>query len=250
MNFIKTETFELAVYSKGDINAVKLALVLPGKLDTKDYVHMKNHVEYLADLGFLAISFDPPGTWESPGDISLYTMSNYEKAIHEVITYYGNKPTFLMGHSRGGSLAIIAGAANPHVFAYTSIMGSLSKGAFTQEENPEWEKNAVVISKRDLPPGGGPKVKEFKLPYNFLLDQKKYDLTENLLASQKPKLFFVGKYDTIVNPEKIRGAYQLYADPKELHELNYDHDYRQDKKMIDEVNLTVENFLRKYNLVS
>lgn len=250
MNIIKTETFELAVYSKGDTNTQKLALVLPGKLDTKDYVHMKSHVEYLAGLGFLAVSFDPPGTWESPGSINLYTMSNYEKAIHELIEHYDNRPTFLMGHSRGGSLSVIAGVKNPHVFAFASLMGSLSKGAFTQEKNPEWEKRGYKISMRAMPPGDGPKVKEFKLPYQFLLDQQKYDLTEDLLQSQKPKIFFVAEHDTIVDSAKIKNAYNLYADPKELHELNCNHGYRRDLKMIDEVNSTIESFLRKFRFIT
>lgn len=249
MDIIKTKTFELAVYTKGDTNAEKLALVLPGKLDSKDYVHMKSHIDFLAKLGFLAVSFDPPGTWESPGSIDLYTMSNYEKAIHEVIAYYGNKPTFLMGHSRGGSLSIIAGVANPHVFAFASIMGSLSKGAFSKEEDSEWKEMGYIESNRDLPPGGGPKLKQFKLPYNFLVDQKKYDLTEGLLQSQKPKLFFVAKHDTIVDPDRIRNSYKLYADPKEIHELDCRHDYRRDIKMIDEVNSTVENFLRQFKFI-
>ena len=69
MNLIKTESFQLATYSQGDSESKKLALVLPGKLDTKDYSHMKSHVKYLAIMGYFALSFDPPGTWESKGDI-------------------------------------------------------------------------------------------------------------------------------------------------------------------------------------
>lgn len=248
MNFIKTESFQLAIYSQGNPNSERLALVLPGKLDTKDYAHMKSHVEYLAGLGFFAVSFDPPGTWESPGGIELYTMSNYEKAIHELIAYYGNKPTFLIGHSRGGSLAVIAGAANPNVFAFASIMGSLSTGVFKEEKDAGWKEKGYVISMRDLPPGGEQKLKQFKLPYNYFLDQQKYDLTTNLLHSQKPKLFFLGKQDTLVTPNRIKGAYELYFQPKELYELNSSHDYRHNEKMIAEVNNVVENFLKKYNL--
>ena len=45
MNFVQTKGFKLAIYSKGNPKSKKLALVLPGKLDTKDYAHMKSHVE-------------------------------------------------------------------------------------------------------------------------------------------------------------------------------------------------------------
>ena len=58
MNLLKTESFELACNIQGSETAGELALVLPGRLDTKDYPHMKSHVEYLASRGYLALSFD------------------------------------------------------------------------------------------------------------------------------------------------------------------------------------------------
>src|SRR3989344_7326448 len=109
---IKTSSFELAEYQQGDTNSSKLALVLPGKLDTKDYPHMRSHVDFLAGKGYLAVSFDPPGTWESPGDISLYTMTNYLRSVNELIEHFGNKPTFVMGHSLDGALAMEASFRN------------------------------------------------------------------------------------------------------------------------------------------
>lgn len=35
MEMVKTSSFELAVYKKGDADAEKLALCLPGRLDTQ-----------------------------------------------------------------------------------------------------------------------------------------------------------------------------------------------------------------------
>ena len=113
---VKTKNFKLAVYTKGNPNSAKLALVLPGRLDTKDYVHMRSHVNYMASKGYFALSFDPPGTWESPGDITLYTMTNYLKAINELIDHFDNKPTFVMGHSRGASMAILSGLRNFFIY--------------------------------------------------------------------------------------------------------------------------------------
>src|SRR3990167_11532189 len=171
---IKTNSFTLATYQKGNPDSKKLALVLPGKLDTKDYAHMRSHVDFLSNLGFLALSFDPPGTWESPGDISLYTTTNYLKAIDELIEYFGNKPTFLVGHSRGGSMAMLAGMRNPHVFAFGAAMSYVyDKNYKSQASDEEWKKKGYWESARDLPPGGGPKTKIFRLPYTFQKDQEK-----------------------------------------------------------------------------
>lgn len=126
MSFIQTKNYKLAVYLRGDVNSQKLALVLPGQLDTKDYPHMRSHVEYLSKRGYLALSFDPASTWESPGDYRLYTMTNYLKQINELVEYHGNKPTFVIGHSRGGSMAMLAGINNPHITCFASIMSYCS----------------------------------------------------------------------------------------------------------------------------
>lgn len=251
MAIIHAKSFTLSVYSQGDKSASKLALVLPGKLDTKDYANMRAHVDFLAQRGFFALSFDPPGTWESEGDISLYTMSNYLKAIHELIDYFGNKPTFAMGHSRGASMSIIAALQHPLVTSFAAIFPSLKvDGTWEKSNVEEWKEEGYHMSMRDLPPGGGPEVVEFKLPYAFYEDQLQYDIRiiTALQKSTKPKLFFVGKNDPLVNPQNVRELYAVAGEPKELHELDSDHDYRFHKDLIEEVNTALGDFLEKYQI--
>ena len=248
MNLIETESFKLATYSKGDESSDKLALVLPGKLDTKDYAHMTSHVDYLASLGFLALSFDPPGTWESPGDITLYTTTNYLKSINELINYYGNKPTFVMGHSRGGSMAMLSGTTNPDITSFAALMSYAYRSRFESEETKKWKEKGSIESSRDLPPGGGPKVKKFKLPYSFHEDQIQYDMNKGLKTSTKPKLFMLGKKDDLVPPKFVKDAYELAGEPKELYEIDSIHDYRLDPKWIDEVNKVVGKFMKNYHV--
>jgi len=249
MALIKTDSFEIATYSQGDPNSEKLVLVLPGKLDTKDYVHMRSHVDFLSTKGFFALSFDPPGTWESPGDISIYNMTNYLEAINELIKYYDNKPTFVMGHSRGASMAILSALRNPYIAAFASVFSSFTKGGYKDKSDTvKWKRQGYLLEKRDIPPGGGPKVKEFKLPYSFFEDQLQYDITEEVSKSKKPKLFFLGKHDELALPEMVRGLYQITSEPKELYEMDSDHDYRSHQNLIDEVNQVVSTFLNKFNL--
>lgn len=83
MKEIKTPSFELAVHTRGSEDAAKLMLCLLRRLDTKDYAHMRSHVDHFASNGHPALSFDPPGTWESPGDIALHTVTNYLRAVME-----------------------------------------------------------------------------------------------------------------------------------------------------------------------
>jgi len=236
MNLVQTKSFELAVYEQGDPTALKLAVVLPGRLDTKDYAHMHSHVNFLAGKGYLALSFDPPGTWESPGDISLYTPQNYLKAIDEVVEKYGNRPTVLVGHSRGGSMAMLAGINNTYVTHFVAIMSH-----YGPSEKPQ-ESSDIHISYRNVPPGTErtKEKKQFNLPMNYFDDSTPYT---GLETCTKPKLFFLGKKDDQVLPEDVRESYELAAEPKMIHVIDSEHDYRLHPEAVEEVNRTIGEFL-------
>jgi len=239
---IRTKSFEIAVYAKGDIDSDKLALVLPGKLDTKDYLHMHSHVDCLARNGFYALSFDPPGTWESPGDIELYTVSNYLQAVNEVIAHYGNKNTFVVGHSLGGSVALLAGTRNVHVTCFASIMGRPTLNKKYPDE--EWEKSGRILSQRDVPNKIG-ELKEFRLPYAFLEDMAQYDMSEDLRTCTKSKLFIAGSEDNVVPKQIVEGGFDISSNPKMMKIIPANHDYRQNPDSIEQVNRLLEEFVRE-----
>lgn len=244
MPLIQTKNFSLATYAQGDPNSSKLAIVIPGRLDSKDYAHMREHVDFLASRGYYALSFDPPGTWESPGDISLYSTTNSLKATNELIAYFGNKPTILVGHSRGGTNAMLAGMTSLQVTHFVAVM---SHHGPTKVDLPK-AGHDVVTSHRDIPPGTirTTEQKEFVLPISYFKDQLQYDALEGLKQSVKPKLFFYGMKDALVTPDTVREAYQVAAEPKMIHELNSEHDYRLHPEVIAEVNATIGKFLDRY----
>lgn len=245
---VKTKNFNIATYSKGEESTSRLALVLPGRLDTKDYPSMRSHVDYLANRGYYAVSFDPPGTWESEGDIGLYSMTTYKQAVDDLIEVFGNKPTLLMGHSRGGSMVMLAGPKNSHVVAGIMVM---SHPSFVPEgvDKPdlEWKERGYKINKRDIP--GSEELIEYKLPYSFVEDQEQYDMREVLKKWDVPKLFVYGEQDTTVDPEIVKEAYTIAAEPKELDSIPWNHDYRMNMEMVERVNKLVGNFLDKYKRV-
>ncbi len=245
MNFIKTPSFELAVYAKGDEQADKFVLVLPGRLDTKDYPHMRGHVDFLASKGYYAVSFDPPGTWESPGGIELYTMTNYLKAIRELIELYGNRPTVLLGHSRGGSMAMLGGTTISQVTHYVAVMPRPSSDV--PGDQKEYMDKGKNFSYRDSPPNDSENQVRFDLPFSYFEDAAQYDMAEDLSTCSKPKLFFYGTHDEIVTPEMVRQIYDKSAEPKQIHELQSDHDYRRHPVIIDEVNAVIGEFLVEHN---
>lgn len=240
MALVQTPSFNVAVYQNGNPAAGKLAIVIPGRLDTKDYISMRSLVDYLANRGYLALSFDPPGTWESPGDISLYSTTTTLRAIDELIEYFGNKPTVLIGHSRGGSNAMLAGTKNPYV---THIIAIMSHAGPTTVDLPI--DGSPKMSYRDVPPGATrtKKQKEFALPASYFEDQANYDATEALKTCKKPKLFFYGTDDTLVSEASVKSLFAITAEPKMIHALNSEHDYRLHSDIIEEVNETIGSFL-------
>ena len=243
MKIIETKSFELATISRGDINSPKIALLLPGQLDTKDYAHMANHVDFLANKGYYALSFDPPGTWDSPGSIDLYTMTNYAKAINELIEFLGNRPTVLMGHSRGGSMAMLVGPDNQYVTHIIAVMSNIAPSKLQVGYSKDEIKENVKISYRDMPPNDKVNKKRFDLPLNYFKDAAKYNIIDGLKNCSKPKLFFYGTEDILVKPESVKATYDEVIEPKAIHELKSDHDYRYHKNIIEEVNNVVWDFL-------
>lgn len=247
MGIIQTTSFTLSIYSQGDPNAEKLAVVVPGKCDSKDYAHIHSHVDFLSTKGFFAVTFDPPGTWESEGYGNVYASTNYIKAIHEVITYFENRPTFLVGHSRGGKMSIVAGSQNPNIVAYAAIFSQLPEKEEIKDDS-SWKEKGYETTLRALPPGTGPRVKEFRLPYGFLEDQNKYYLTAEVKACDKPKMMVWGKKDTIVPYEKVKQTFDALSAPKALFSVDSDHDYWLHPQIMEEVNGLLEEFIEKYHL--
>ena len=185
-----------------------------------------------------SVSFDPPGTWESPGDISLYNMTNYLRAIDEIIQYFGNKPTALIGHSRGGSVALVSGPKNPNVTHIVAIMSHDSPSPMPQKDKAQ----GYHISTRDTP--NGEKI-TFKLPESYYKDAVKHDLIKEISNCKKPKLFVLGKKDTTVKPIEVREIYEQSAQPKKLVEIDSEHNYRYYPEIIIEINNILWNFLSK-----
>ncbi len=243
MKVIKTPSFELAIYAKGNERAEKLALVLPGRLDTKDYVHMTSHVDFLASKGFYAISIDPPFSWESPGDIANYSTTNYLKAVNELIDQI-NKPTLLLGHSRGGAVSMLA-SRNPKAEALVLAMANYGN---TTEPAPNEIENGWAVSLRDLPPGYTRTVekKKFLLPLSYFEDSRQHKPAEALKQFEGPKLIICGARDTFITPKEVKETYDQLIEPKMFLELNTEHDYRLHDDMVEAVNQAIGEFIDKY----
>jgi pimeloyl-ACP methyl ester carboxylesterase len=241
---IKTKSFELAVLARGDRNAKKLALLLPGRLDTKDYACFSSHADYLAKHGFYAVAFDPPGTWESPGSIGLYTTTIYIQAVNELIEYFGSRPTLLIGHSRGAAVSIFA-SSNLAVVGIVPIMANFGEPTAPGEYAA---RKGYKMSYRDLPPGTSitKEQKEFKLPIAYWEDGEQYNAGKILMAYKKPKLLIYGTHDEFTPTEVAEKLFSDVPEPKIIVKVVCDHDYRYRPDVVQQINEEIGKFVNGF----
>jgi len=245
MHLIQTKSFQLAINTAGDTKAGKIAILLPGRLDTKDYENFNQHLEYLAKKGFYAVAVDPPGTWESPGRIELFSTTNYIKAVDELVKYFGDRPTLLLGHSRGGAVAAFAGTHNPNVSGLVLVNPSLGVPTPPGEKARE---TGVYVTRRDLPPGTveTKEKKEFRMSLRYFEDGAKYDDAEMLKECVKPKALFYSTDDEFNTPKEVEEIFSHIPEPKESYKISGPHDYRLRSDVIEEVNEKIGVFIGKY----
>lgn len=249
---LTTSSFGLATYEQGDPASDRFALVLPGLLDSKDFPHMHSHVDLFARHGFHALSFDPPGTWESQGDISLYTLSNYRQAAGEIIEYYGNKETVIVGQSLGGIMAPLIASDQECVRAYASL---LAPAFLCDERNgvihfgefpiPNWKELGSRTSQRTLP-NNPSHTFSFTVPYSFVEDSFNHNTLDVIGSLSTPKLYVAATRDAIVPPEVVAEFVKQASEPKEFVTIDSEHDYWLDDSLISQVNEILDDFFSQH----
>jgi pimeloyl-ACP methyl ester carboxylesterase len=170
-------------------------------------------------------------------------MTNYLKAMNELIEHFGNRPTLLVGHSRGGSMAVLGGTTIAHVNAFIDIMGRASAA----KSDEEWQKAGYKLERRDLPDSPS-EIYEYKLSYSFVEDSLQYDSMARLQECTKPKLFVKGSQDITIPQGSIEEAFEISAEPKQMETIDSDHDYRKHPELIEEVNVLIGKFLERNSL--
>ncbi|MCA9308870.1 alpha/beta hydrolase [Candidatus Saccharibacteria bacterium] len=244
MELIQTKSFQIAANTKGDPDAGKLALLLPGRLDTKDYANFVSHLDYLSERGYYTVAIDPPYTWDSPGDLENYTTTNYVKAVNELIDHFGSRPTLLLGHSRGGATAMLA-SPNPVVIGLVLV-----NAAYGPPTPPEPDKiiDGTLLESRDMPPGDvrTKEQRKYQLPLVYFEDGAKHNPREILKAFKGPKLLVHATRDEFTGLELIRPIFDEVSEPKMFLEIDCTHDYRLYPEIIQQVEETLGRFNDSY----
>lgn len=224
----------------------RLAILCSGKLDSKDYKHLVGLADSLSKQGYTVVRFDVTGIWESDGDISDYTTTQYLEDIKKVLDYMLRQANFthilLGGHSRGGQVSILYASQDPRISLVLGIMPS-SKRTMTGQRYDEWKKTGFRVSYRDLPNDKSRK-REFRVPFSHAKDMDQYDVIEDVKRIKVPIIFVAGELDDVVLPEYVKEIFDNANEPKMFIIIpGIGHDYRYNDSEVEMVNEKILNQL-------
>lgn len=228
----------------------KLAILLPGHLDTKDYIHLTMLAEDLNKIGYLTISFDPTGIWESDGNIEQYNLTQYLIDVDTVINHASEKNKYteiiLLGHSFGGRVAIEYAANHSEIKQAVAIMtpSDTHNSPYIKARRIEWRKAGKLLSKRNLPENVN-KFKEFLVPYSFVEDRSKYNLLNAIAKFHGKTIVIAGELDEVAIPNDVKKIYEAANEPKYFTSIpGIGHNYRHDPDNVKIVNKEIIKLLQ------
>ena len=219
---------------------MKLAILLPGYLDSPDYLHFTIFTRRLNDLGYSVVRLDPCRVWQT-GDTNDYSISHYLKDVREVIDAHHShdlEEVILIGHSLGGFVSIIAGSRFPEV----SKIIALCPPARYDEYVKKWQDDGIRHSKRELPQNPD-EFRIFSVPLAFALDARTYSAIEAVKSLHKPFMLFIGLEDTVVSPSVTEQLATAASNPYVIRKVGIGHDFRKSEQQTTIVMDEIEKFL-------
>lgn len=220
---------------------MKLALLLPGFLDSPNYLHLRLFEKRLNELGYITERIDFCDLWKG-GDIRDYTITNCLKQIRERVEFYKEQnfeEVVLIGHSMGAFMSIIAGS---RIEGVTKIV-SLCSPPDRKGSEKKWVNKGPRISKRDLPDNPS-EFREFAVPYSYVEDALQYSAEEEVKIIYKPLMIFIALEDTVVLPELTERIVNNANNPYVVRQEKIGHDFRHSEDECEIVMKHIEKFLR------
>lgn len=219
---------------------MKVALLLPGYLDSPDYLHLITFEKRLKELGYVVERLDLGNLWAT-GDSKNYTITKFIDQIKGRVDHYkAQNPDeiLLLGHSRGAFTSIVAGSKIPEV---TRII-ALCPPPNIKASVTKWPKEGYRTSKKDLP-GNPNEFREFSIPYAYVEDFLNYSAVEEVKRLNKPLMIFIALDDQVVSPKLTELIVKSANNPFVVRQPNMGHDFRHSQAECDMVMKEIEKFL-------
>ena len=221
---------------------MKLALLLPGYLDSPDHLHMIIFEKMLLGQGYTVKRLDPCNLWET-GDTNNYNVTNYLKTIRDTIDSYKSQnidELVLIGHSLGGFVAMVAGAR----FAEVTKIIALCPPFSVAMSNGNLDESGARHSKRDLPTDKS-KFREFVVPKSFIEDRMQYSTIDEVKNLNKPVMILIALDDKQVLPEDSEKLIKVVNNPYVVRLEKLEHNFRHSETKTNLVATEIEKFIVK-----
>lgn len=219
---------------------MKIALLLPGYLDSPDYLHMKVFEKGLQKLGYVVERIDPCDLWKTD-DVKNYTITNYIKQVTEIAQAYADKQLteiVLVGHSLGAFVAIIVG----NTCKVVSKIVSLCPPPDRIGQALKWQSKEYRHSERELPENPN-NFRMFDIPASFNEDGFIYSAVEAVKEIEKPLMIFIAMEDKSVPPSETERIVEQAKHPYVVRQPKMGHDFRKSQVECDLVMSEIEKFL-------
>jgi len=205
---------------------------------------VRNINRALTKNGFAVARFDFTGLGKSTGDFEdSHFEANVEdlQDVHDYITEHYFAPELIIGHSLGGSAAIVAASFIPELKAVCTI-GSPADIEHTTKHFKDQLTELSETGKTTVQIGG----RDFVINKNFVDGFRKYNLPAIIKSLEKPILILHSPTDEVVAITNAQQIYEHATHPKSFVSLeSADHllTEREDSLYIGEV---ISSWVRRY----
>jgi pimeloyl-ACP methyl ester carboxylesterase len=214
------------------------AVLLPGFLDGRHDPALTGLSQALQAAGITAVTFDPRGTWSSPGDPADVAPTRQLADLGRLLDRHAAERTILIGHCYGALLAALAAAADPRV---TDVVALMPTRCFIWPEDYDPAKDTWRDDGERLFVRTGQRI---TVPYSAVRDALGYDLPATLAGLRQRILFVAGERDELIGVEPVRRLHAECGSPgKRLAVLPVQHDFRELPAEIELVSRTILDWL-------
>ena len=181
---------------------------------TKETITTFRLSRLLAEQGYGVLRFDFTGLGESEGDFASSNFSTTQDDLHSAINFLGKNyqmPSYLMGHSLGGTTALSIAQNYAEVKAVVTV---------ASPSDPEHVLHhfghALTLLEQNIMASFEVAGQYFDIEPEFIEDVRNTDMQSILSRLEKPVLIFNIDNDTVVGEENAKEIQQWVKGEAEL----------------------------------
>lgn len=161
----------------------------------------------LAEQGYAVLRFDFTGLGNSEGDFSATTFSSTQDDLRSAIHFLNNNyqlPTFLMGHSLGGTTALSVAQEFDDVKGIVTVASPS-----TPEHVLHHFGHALTLLEQNIPASFEVAGQFYEIDPGFVEDVRNIDMQTCLSKLEKPVLIVNIEHDPLVDENNAKEIQQL-----------------------------------------